>query len=623
MAQVNNATAQKKWESLKGSAGVSLSRIVQGNATSADYQRVMNVLNQQSNLASQVFGQLLALSKANAEKSLDKYEALLGHNNEELLSAFEVAFNAELKKIEPDIVGQLKEIIEMTVLQSNEDLDQRMGSRFDAIRDLLPAKKDNPSINDLLAANDLLAERIQEDNVAEWERRENSLIEKVAQTFESTLRSLAQRINAEKAHRAQTARGHAASQPSASVPLLAHEAASPVATMARPSILQQGMALLRGPFSGGALTIGKSPATGVSGGTDSTTAVVALSPAAQHDLTTAADSQKGFYDRIKALLPSPAKKEDTGEAQQQDDESKKADTWWRSFKNWFGDDDSKKQSQKKDRFGWLKGLGQMLALMILNPKLFQMLGEGMKNLLTWDNIKGAAEKSWDWVKGVASSVMETISNMLGGTMKTPTQQEVTASKDGGQNLATTKNAAGDTTHADINKLTPEQKKQFESFGKANKENSEGPGFLNTALAKIGITTPRMKDYMMANTDTNPNSPTYGHVIVNGKDQGPNKDFTTTAVQAAGTGRSSLGVKAPLPANMPTGAAGAVTFSESPSLPMTPGVALPTVDATHMYVGSGSTQPQRGAPQIGIGSFGFTASNSDSLVLMNTHHFTAG
>ena len=622
MAQVNNAAAQKKWESLKGSAGVSLSRIVQGNATSADYQRVMNVLNQQSNLASQVFGQLLALAKANAEKSKDNYEALLDKNNEVLLSAFEVAFNEELKKIEPDIVGQLKEIIEMTVLQSNEDLDQRMGSRFDAIKDLLPAKKDNPSINDLLAANDLLAERVQEDNAAEWDRRLPSLIERVAQTFEGTLRNLAERINAEKAHRAQTARGHAASHPSASVPLLSH-GPSPVATMERQSILQQGMALLRGPSSGNALTVGKSPASGVSGSTDSTTAVVALSPAAQHDLTTAADSQKGFYDRIKALLPSHAKKEDTGEAQQQDDESKKADTWWRSFKNWFGDDESKRQSKKKDRFSWLKGLGQMLALMILNPKLFQTLGEGMKNLLTWDNIKGAAEKSWDWVKGVASSVMETISNMLGGTMKTPTQQEVTASKDGGQNLATTKNVAGDTKHADINNLTPEQKKQFDSFGKANKESSEGPGVLNTFLSKIGITTPRMKDYMAANTDTNPNSPTYGHVIINGKDQGPNKDFSTTAVSSAGTGRSSLGVKAPLPANMPTGAAGAVTFSESPSLPMTPGVALPTVDATHMYVGSGSTQPQRGAQQIGIGSFGFTASNSDSLTLMNTTHFTAG
>lgn len=622
MAQVNNATAQKKWDSLKGSAGVSLSRIVQGNATSADYQRVMNVLNQQSNLASQVFGQLLALAKANAEKSKDNYEALLDKNNEVLLSAFEVAFNEELKKIEPDIVGQLKEIIEMTVLQSNEDLDQRMGSRFDAIKDLLPAKKDNPSINDLLAANDLLAERVQEDNAAEWDRRLPSLIERVAQTFEGTLRNLAERINAEKAHRAQTAHGHAASQPAASVPLLAH-GPSPVATMERQSILQQGMALLRGPSSGNALTVGKSPASGVSGSAGSTTAVVALSPAAQHDLTTAADSQNSFYDRIKALLPSPAKKEDTGEAQQQDDESKKADTWWRSFKNWFGDDESKRQSKKKDRFSWLKGLGQMLALMILNPKLFQTLGEGMKNLLTWDNIKGAAEKSWDWVKGVASSVMETISNMLGGTMKTPTQQEVTASKDGGQNLATTKNVAGDTKHADINNLTPEQKKQFDSFGKANKESSEGPGVLNTFLSKIGITTPRMKDYMAANTDTNPNSPTYGHVIINGKDQGPNKDFSTTAVSSAGTGRSSLGVKAPLPANMPTGAAGAVTFSESPSLPMTPGVALPTVDATHMYVGSGSTQPQRGAQQIGIGSFGFTASNSDSLTLMNTTHFTVG
>lgn len=614
MAQVNNATAQKKWDSLKGSAGVSLTRIVQGNATSADYQRVMNVLNQQSNLASQVFGQLMALAKANAEKSKDDYASLLGKNNEVLLSSFEVAFNAELKKIEPDIVGQLKEIIEMSVLQSNEDLDKRMGSRFDAIRDLLPEKKDNPSINDLLAANDLLAERIREDGSAEWDKREHGLLEKVAKAFEGTLRNLAQHINEEKAHRAQTARGHAASHPSESVPLLAHSQ-SPVATMERPSILSQGLALLRGPSSAGALTVGsKSPTSGVSGAGSSSTAVVALSPAAQHDLTTAAESQKGFYDRIKALLPAPADKS-KGDAQDQDDESKKADTWWRSFKNWFGDDQDKKKSSKKDRFGWLKGLGQMLALMILNPKLFQTLGEGMKNLLTWENIKGAAEKSWDWVKGMASGVVDAIKNLLAPKEDTIKQEDVDdAHKEKGGAATLTKPA-----QAQLNNLTPDQKAQL-----AEMDKNAGPGVDKNPGGKVGqIGAPGHSSWQskVANffgfklgADT---------VKVEGSNISQSS-VANTAVQAAGTGRSSVGpLKPPLPANMPTGAAASTTFSETPSLPMTPGVALPTVDATHMNVGSGSMQPQRGAPQLGIGSFGFTAANSDSLVLMNTTHFTAG
>lgn len=622
MAKVNNATAQKRWDSLKGSAGVSLKRIVQGQATSADYQRVMNILNQQSSLAGQVFSQQLQIAEIQAKKFQEAYQAVVGKDNKIILSAFEVALNAEMKKIAPDIVGQIKELLEDTVLTATAELERSMGSRFDEIRHLIPEKKDTPSVNDLLAANDLLAERIREDNASDSDKREDRLIEKIAHTFEGTLRGLAERINQEKAQRARTSQGHRASQPAQSVPKLSYGPA-PVATAERQSVLQRGMALLRGPSSGGSVTT-KSPTSGVSGSSGATTAVVALSPAAQHDLTTAADSQKSFYDRVKSLLPAPSPKDkDTGSAQQQDDESKKADTWWRSFKNWFGSDQDKK-SKKSDRFGWLKGLGQLLALMILNPKLFKTLGEGMKNLLTWDNIKGAAEKSWDWVKGMASSVMEAIANMLGGTMNTPSQSDVTGSKDQKKDLSTSKNAPGDTKHADINNLTPEQKKQWEQMDKKNKAASGGPGWINSALSMVGIETPQMKAYKMGNTDTNQNSPTYGHVIINGKDQGLNPDFAKTAVQSAGSGRSSVGpLKPPLPANMPTGAAGSVTFSESPSIPMTPGIALPTTDATHMNVGSGSTQPQRGAPQMGIGSFGFNAANSDSLTLMNTYHFTAG
>lgn len=608
MAQVNNATAQKRWDSLQGSAGVSLKRIVQGQGTSSDYQRVMNVLNQQSSLAGQVFSQQLQIAQIQAKKFQDAYQEVLGKDNKVILSAFEVALNAEMKKIVPDIVGQIKELLEDTVLTAAAELEQSMGSRFDEIRHLIPEKKDAPSINDLLAANDLLAERVHEDNVSDWNRREDGLIEKIAHTFEGTLRGLAERINRERAHRAQTARGHQASQPAASVPQLAY-GPTPVATMERQSILQRGMALLRGPSYGGEV-VSKTPTSGVSGTDSSTTAVVALSPAAQHDLTTAADSQKSFYDRVKALLPAPSEKK-TGEAQQQDDESKKADTWWRSFKNWFGDDQDKKKSKKSDRFSWLKALGQMLALMILNPKLFQTLGEGMKNLLTWDNIKGAAEKSWDWVKGMASNVLDAVKNLLAPKEDTIQQSDVDAVHKEHGGIPESK-----IVNSRMANLTPEQQAQMAKWDEANKDKNPGaktgqigaPGhsswqskFANFFGFKLGAETVKVEGSNISQSSV-----------------------ANTAIQASGTGRSSVGpLKAPLPANMPTGAAGSVTFSETPSLPMTPGVALPTVDATHMNVGSGSTQPQRGAPQMGIGSFGFHAANSDSLILMNTTHFTAG
>jgi hypothetical protein len=629
--KVNNSTAQKKWDSLKGSAGVSLSRIVQGSATSSDFQRVQNVLNQQSSLASQVFAQAVSAAEVQAKKFEKSYMAVLDKDNKELLSQFEVAMNSELRKITPDIVGQLKEIIEMSVLQSNEDLDKSISGKFESLREWMPKEKDVPTVHDLLAANDLLAERVQSDMDLAWGRREQDLLDKIADVFEGTLRNLAERINKEKAERARSAHGAYNQAHGGNVPLLGHSGgAVPMLehqAVERPSILSQGMSLLRGPEAAGAAAAVAAQGGSQAATTGSSTMVVALSPAAQHELTTAAGSQKEFYDRVKALLPAEGQK-GHGDAEEEGKEEKKADTWWRSFKNWFGDDEEKKKKKSSDKFGWIKDLGAMLSLMILNPKLFQTIGQELKKLLTWENLRGAAEKTWDWVKGMTSSVMEAISNMLGGTMKSPTQTDVRNAKSGKKDLATTKAIPGDKKHADINNLTPAQKKQMADMDKANKEGSEGPGWINSALSMVGVNTPAMKDYNLAHTDSNPNSKTYGHIIIGGQDKGKNPDFTpqtsvTNAASSAGAGRSS--VKPPLPASMPTGSNASTTFSEAPSVKYSPGVSLPSGSAPGSTAAGGSAamQPQKGAPQMGIGSFGFNAANSDSLTLMNTYHFTAG
>lgn len=620
--KANNSTAQNKWDSLKGSAGVSLSRIVKGNASSSDFQRVQNILSQQSSLASQVFSQALSSADKQARKFQSSYKAVLGKGNKELLSSFEVALNAELQKITPDLVGQLKEIIEMSAASSNEEMDKSVGARFEAFKEFLPKEKDVPSMQDILAANARLAAEIHSDSEVSWERRQPALLEKIADVFQNTLRTLAETINREKAQRAHGANG--GSQPALGgagghAPLMLG-GPSAEADTERESVLSKGMSLLHGASGEAqdvnAKEVGSSGSSGAS-----STMVVALNPSAQRELTTAAQAQTDFYSRVKSLLPSPGKAS-KGDAEDEGKEEKKADTWWRSFKNWFGGDDDKKK-KKDDKFGWIKTLGAMLALMILNPKLFQTIGAGLKKLLTWENLKAAAEKSWDWVKGVSSTIMETIANLLGGTMKTPTQDDATKAKDGGKDLSTTANKPGDKKHADINNLTPEQKKQFDSFGKKNNEDSSGPGFLNSALSMVGVTTPAMKNYNLAHTDTNKTSPTYGHIVIGGKDKGMNPDFkpsTSAAGSAPGSGRSSV-VSSPLPPNMPTGANASTTFSESPSVKYSPGVSLPLGDPSSPAGGSAATQPQRGAPQLGIGSFGFNAANSDSLTLMNTYHFT--
>lgn len=621
MAKANNSTAQNKWDSLKGSAGVSLSKVVQGKASSSDFQRVQNVLNQQSSLASQIFAQAVKTAEAQAKKFQASYAAVLDKDNKELLSSFEVALNAELQKVTPDIVGQLKEIIEMTASSQNEEIDRSMGARFESFKEFLPKEKDVPSMHDILSANNQLALRIESDFERSWERREPDLLDKIAQVFQTTLRNLADTINREKAQRAKHEHGGQLALSGPRAPMLL--GGPSLDAEARPSVLSRGMSLVNG--SAGAVDAESKDAGSSKSASGSSTMVVALNPAAQRELTTAAQAQTDFYSRVKSLLPSPGQ-EGKGEAEEDSKEEKKADTWWRSFKNWFGGDEDKKK-KKDDKFGWIKSLGAMLALMILNPKIFQTIGEELKKLLSWDNLKSAAEASWDWVKGMASSVMESIANLLGGTMKSPTQADVTTAKDGGKDLTTTANKPNDTKHADLSHLTPEQKKQYDAMGAANNESSEGPGWLNKGFSLIGITTPAMKDYNLAHTDTNAKSPTYGHIIVDGKDKGKNPDFkpkSSTSVASAGpTGSGRSSVNPPLPNTMPTGANASTTFSESPSIKYSPGVSLPPGDTSQAAGGSAAMQPQKGAPQMGIGSFGFNAANSDSLTLMNTYHFTAG
>lgn len=602
MPTFTSQQAKNKWDSLKASSGVSLTAIAQGRGTAADYQRVSNVLNQQGGLAAQVFAQAASLAEVQAKKFEAAYAQVLAETGEKNLTAYELALNEQFAKFLPDVVGQLSELIEMSVLQSNEDLTKTMGTRFDHMIDMLPQHRDTPSVDDILAANDLLAERLLAEDEARWKVREPALIDKIAAAFESTLRSLAERINRERAQQ----------QGGAHVPALA----APTPRLAGPApqnVLQKAMPLLGGPAPSRATAL--VPA-------EPSASVMPVSVTTQHELTTAAREQTSLYQKLKDMLPSlPSFKRDN-EQQTSDDEDKKANTWWRSFKNWFGDKKDKFDSWKEDNTGWLKSLGGILALAVLNPKLFQMLGEKIRKYLTWENLKEAVEVSWNWISDKASKVLDWIKDLLGLNNKTPTQDDVRATKEGKSDVGTVPTAAGDTKHANINNLTPEQQKQMAAMTKASGQDSEGPGFFNSALSKFGIVTPRMKDYNLAHTDANPNSKTYGHIVIAGKDQGVNPDFTPqkTSAMGAPTNRGRTSVTTPPPVSTPT-----ATYSvESMNVPYRPGVStLPPGQAPQFEVGTGDNRPQKGAMQMGISSFGFNAANSDSLTLMNTYHFTAG
>jgi hypothetical protein len=629
-SKFNNSTAQNKWDSLKGSAGVSLSHIVQGKASSSDFQRVQNVLNQQSSLASQIFKQAVSAAEAQAKKFQSSYQAVLDKDNKQLLSAFEVALNVELQKVTPDIIGQLKEIIEMSASSHSEELDKSIGSRFEAFKEFLPKEKDVPSMHDILDANTKQAAEIHSDALVRWEHQEPALLEKIAGVFQTTLRSLADTINREKAQRSQGAHGgeRRLANPHGHGPLLLGAPSAQPSTE-HESILSRGMSLVNGP-AGEAEGVDAKDGGGSSksvGG--SSTMVVALSPSAQRELTTAAKSQTDFYDRVKALLPSagaPGK----GDAEEEGDEEKKADTWWRSFKEWFGDDESSSKSKKggdNSKLGWLKTLGSALALMVLNPKLFKTIGDEMKKFLTWDNLSKSFEAAWKWVSDKASSIVDTITTMLSPENLKKAASALwgfikkSASAIGGwikKLLGGGDDDAADNTSAGA---TPAAK------GKAG-DTSGAPGAKKgdkkdspSMLSKAGSAIYSFfgGDSKKSDTTTNNSSST--------STSSPNTSSNTssTVVNAsmnAGKSRSSVGGS-----SVPTApsVSGPSTYAESDSVRNSPGTttAIGGNTSSTLTGGSAASQPQRGAPQIGIGSFGFNASNSDSLTLMNTYHFTTG
>jgi uncharacterized protein YukE len=629
--KVNNSTAQNKWDSLKGSAGVSLSHIVQGKASSSDFQRVQSILNQQSSLASQIFKQAVSTAEAQAKKFQDSYQAVLDKDNKELLSAFEVALNAELQKVTPDIVGQLKEIIEISSASNRDDIDKSMGARFEQFREFLPKEKDVPTIKDMLDANSRLAAEVHSDAQVRWERDQPQLLEKIANVFQTTLRNLADAINREKAQRAPTPPGGNISAAHAlpgheSLPLLGH---APQVVDERPSILSQGMALLHDPGSSGSASAAQGQPGSERSSGNASTMVVALSPAAQRELTTAAEAQKDFYERMKELLPGGGQAT-KGEAEEEGDEEKRADTWWRSFKNWFGDDESSSRSKKKSDksdFGWLKTLGSALALMVLNPKLFQTIGEEIKKFLSWDNLSKSFDAAWKWVSEQASSIIDSIEKMLSiENLKKAAESlwgfiKKSASAIGGwikKLLGGDDDADSSTSPSPTGTDKDGAASVAPGTSKGGKDAKKGsaPGILSkasTAISNFFGFGDKSGDTKTANNNTS---------VANANGSSTSNSTVVNSTMTAGKGRSSVGAA---PASDAALTAAASTFAESPGVKNSPGVSLlPGGSAAGGSAGGAAAmQPQKGAPQIGISSFGFNAANSDSLLLMNTYHFTGG
>jgi hypothetical protein len=572
---------RKKWQSLQNQAGASLTAIVHGRATSADFQRVTNVLNQQSSLAGQVFAQAVSAAEVQAKKFEAAYASVKQKDATETLTAFELALNDQLSKLAPNLLKDIREIVEMSVLQSNEDLTRTIGSKFSDLHDLLP-KKELPSTDDVLAANDLLRDQLAEDDETRWKDREPRLIEKIAAVFETTLRTLADRINHERA----AASGRAPAALPAPIPRLPAPAASP-------SLLDRAMPLLGNPSAS------RTSVPAPNAQADQSTAVVALNVRTQDVLTTAAKQETSLYQKLKDMLPAMPNRNTGGSQQNSDDEEKKADTWWRSFKNWFGDRKADLSKARKDNAGWLGALGKTLLLMILNPQLFKMLGDGIRKYLTWENLVDAAKSAWGWVADQASKVLDWVKNLLAPKEDTVSQasvDQVRKDQGGAAKLTPQAQKAQDN-------LTPAQKAQMAQWDAANKDHN--PNAVATGTSPAGNSSWQSK---IANF--------FGFKV--GADT-VHVAGTNISQTASSSNRTSI--TTPAASTTPSATS---TSTESPTVSMRPGVAtLPPGATPGIAAGTGDARPQRGAMQTGMSSYGFNATNSDSLSLMNTYHFTSG
>lgn len=634
MAGFNNDQASKKWASLQNSAGSSLNNIVQGRASTADFARVSSVLNGLSSLAATTFAQAISASEVQAKKfeaSYAKLEEGIHADNADNLTAYEKALNAALQTIEPNIVSTLKEFIELSSLESNEDLTKTMNTGFAGMQESLSS--DLPSTNDLLAANDLLKESLLEADDTRWAQRSQSLIEKIADVFQTTLRDLATAINKERASSrghgsggggqlALAGPGHQEILDAEGTNLMPMRRGVPqdVTDVEHRTIADNAMQLVRptaNPMLEGSGSM--EPKSSISGSS------ITLSPAAEQAITKAATDQTSLYQKLMDFL----NKGDDSSVDQKEADQDRADTFWNSYKDIVGDPSKNKKSSSDDEgWGWLKTLGSALLLMATNPQLFKTIGDLITKYATWDNLKKAVGEAWDWVAKQAHEVLDWVLDKLHPKSDTVTQKEVDASR----KEPAAKLTAAKAGHADINNLTPAQKAQMAQMDAANKDknpnaklpaNSSGQGnqsWQSWVANKLGITNGADKVNVAGSTTTvGGSSPSVGGTTNNPGESTVNVGGSTTNV---GGNRST--VNAPSTVSNSSSNTSSTSSVPAQAASMTPGAAVSNtgvaagMDAT---AGTGDNRPSKGGPQIGMSTFNFHTGMDDSLMMMNTPYFT--
>jgi hypothetical protein len=650
VAQFNSEQERKKWASLQNSAGASLNNIVQGKAQTADFQRVSTVLNGLNALAAQVFAEAVSAAEVQAKKFQAAANAATQQRDLTTLTAYEVALNDALKKVAPDIVEQIKDVLALEFLESTEELNRNIGGRFTNLEGMLPPQ-DLPTTNDVLAANELLFEQLTKADDDRWSDRESSLIDKISAVLaKAGIRppreklppetSLGDLFGIEMAPPTEKSAAHKAGEPAWEVvddaPVLSHAQG----LLGGPKAEIPPLEAMNAPTEGAGGTVAGS-ASLVSGKEP----MISMSSHAESAITQAASDQTNLYKQLQDFLSGTggaggAGGKGSGQEQSEEDEEEKADTWWKSFKKITGGALDKYTKFKKDNSGWLSTLGKTLMLMVLDPTLFKSFGDMIEKYVTFDNIKNVVTSAWDWVAKQGKNVLDMVMNKLGiGN----------AVKSVGTKVATAAHAVGNKAHEAASWVEaklgiggkPTTAANKSASTPASGSSASGSGLMSSlASGASGVASAIGSGASKAASAIGEGATT----LINAKSStgfaskysgpvshvGDSNSSNTTSVApdsgtttVAGTNINVGGNKSTITNNSTTSNAVSTTSVPANTVRMNPGV---TSTAPGSTVGGSSSAPAtkqniQGTPQVGVSSFGFTTSMDDSLTMMNTSYFT--
>jgi len=568
----NSVQAKAKWDALENRAGQSITKVVQGTATVSDIKSISATLGQLSNVAGMIFDEAVDA----AEKTALQIQKAGKIEIKEGLTAFESALNSALKVSFDEVVKKIQDVFELDLLEQTEKLKGAMGSNFEHLATLLPPK-DLPTVNDLLASNELLVETLEQKQENSWQKRADGLLDSLFHMFSDTLRNI--KVN-------------------------------PAATGAV-STYVKGRRHRINPYE--LRTIADQGQDMVGTSTDTLEDVsTTTSPMAQVSMgkagevlphlpqTTQALQQNigDWSDLVGKLNAFLERQEKDATEDPTEKETKKADTWWKSFKEWFGTKKKSAAKGTKDFLGknWLKGLGLGLLSMILAPQLWTTLADKFKEYVTWDNIKGTALQAWDEVTDLADKYL-TWDNLK--KVAVSTWEWI---KTLGTDIYSWIQGAISGKSETVNTLVGAAKNDLRKD--SGNPKSQGVGPVNVGY-EAGQKT---REWLIKTGTSLVNSITGGPRAEAGKTVLAGPNITLNANRTSNLNKQVGNITA------------RQTAIRQGNISVTPSITTQTVGNPTATGAAGGRPAVAGSPPISMNTFGFSSATNDQLLLMNAPGF---